>query len=382
MEVLHPPVESTVMNGRCLFDLVQLYTRHPRQLSRMSKRKNHHFVPQFYFRRFSVDERSICVLPRSSGKAIRTASIKAQASKDWFYGSDEIEALLGRIEGESSKALRALAEQRNPIDIPPEHVETLFIWLTLQRSRTEAARQGSQPMHNKLLQLFLKVQLSNDDSLTEEQRTERLKEVESLSFDPAQAQAMEMEMSISVSKSLMDLQPLLLENRTNRPFIFGDSPVVLHNAFYGKVKLRGVLGYDTPGLMLSYPLGPELSFLLVDAACYRIKRARDGRVLIRDLNDVMALNKLQLHAASSCVYFHDFEYRPYVEGLWNAERAALAPHAGPVYEAPGFDADTGASLGDVVHFFQPQLPYKLRLSFLEHDVFGDAEYRFGRRSQW
>jgi len=139
----------------------------------VSKRKNHHFVPQFYFRRFSVDERSICALPRSSGKAIRTASIKAQASKDWFYGSDDIEALLGRIEAESSKALRALAEQYNPIDIPLEHVDNLFVWLTLQRSRTDAARQGSKPMQDKMLQLFLSVEIANDESLTEDQRAER-----------------------------------------------------------------------------------------------------------------------------------------------------------------------------------------------------------------
>ncbi|WP_175720170.1 DUF4238 domain-containing protein [Burkholderia anthina] len=347
----------------------------------MSKRKNHHFVPQFYFRRFSVDERSICALPRSSGKAIRTASIKAQASKDWFYGSDDIEALLGKIEAESSKALRALAEQHNPIDIPPEHVDSLFVWLTLQRSRTDAARQGSKPMNDKLLQLYLSVAISNDETLTEDQRAEKLKQAESLSIDPAQAQAIEMEMSITSSKILMDLQPLLLENRTNRPFIFGDSPVVLHNAFYGKVKSRGVLGYDTPGLMLSYPLGPKLSLLLVDAACYRVKRAPNGRVLVRDLNDILAINKLQLHAASSCVYFHDFKYRSYVEGLWNEERAALTPHAGPVHEAPGFDSATGDSLGDIVHFFQPQLPYTLRLSFLEHSVLGDAQYRFSRRSE-
>jgi hypothetical protein len=328
-----------------------------------------------------MDGRSICALPRGSGKAIRTASIKAQASKDWFYGSDDIEALLGRIEEESSKALRALAELHNPLDMSPEHVDNLFVWLSLQRSRTDAARQGSKPMNDKLLQLHLSMEITGDESLTEDQRTEMLKEIESLSSDPVQAQVVEMEVSITASEALMDLQPLLLENRTNRPFIFGDSPVVLHNAFYEKVKLRGVLGYDTPGLMLNYPLGPALSLLLLDAACYRVKRAPRGRVLVRDLNDVMALNKLQLHAASSCVYFHDFKYVPYVEGLWNEERAALAPHAGPVHEAPGFDTATGDSLGDIVHFFQPMLPYKLRLSFLEHDVLGDTEYRFSRRSQ-
>jgi hypothetical protein len=347
----------------------------------MSKRKNHHFVPQFYFRRFSRDERSICALARSSGKTIPTASIKAQASKDWFYGSDEIETFLGQIEGESSKALRALAEQNNPTHVSPECVDKILVWLSLQHARTDAARQSNKPMHDKVFQLHLSVEVANDASLTEEQRAEKLKEIESLSFDSTKAQAVQMDISITASKALLDLQPLLLENRTNRPFIFGDAPVVLHNAFYGKVKLRGVLGYDTPGLMLNYPLGPELSLLLVDAACYRVKHAPKNRVFIRDLNDVMALNKLQLHAASSCVYFHDFKYDPYVKSLWSQERAALTPHAGPVVEAPGFDATTGEPLGDIVHFFQPLLPYKLRLSFLEHDVFGDTEYQFSRRSQ-
>lgn len=347
----------------------------------MSKRKNHHFVPQFYFRRFSADERSICVLPRCSGSAVRTASIKAQASKDWFYGSDEVEALLGRMEGDSSRALRALAEQRDPTHLPAEHLDVLFTWLGVQRARTEAARQLSKPMNDKMLQMFLEVQVGNDESLTDDQKLEKLKELTPVSSNAAWAQAVEMEMAIRSSRSLMDLAPLLLENRTNRPFIFGDSPVVLHNAFYEKVKHRGVLGFDTPGLLLSYPLNQRLSLLLVDEECYRIKRTLDSRVLVRDLNDVMALNKLQLHAASSCIYFHDFQYAPYVKALWLQERTALRSHTSPVYEAPGIDATTGEVLGDVVHFFQPLLPYKLRLSFLDHEVLGDAEYRFRRRSQ-
>lgn len=347
----------------------------------MSNRKNHHFVPQFYFRRFSADGRSVCVLPRISGKPIRTASIKAQASKDRFYGSDEIETLLGRIEEKSSHALRALAEQHNPLEIPIEHVSTLFVWLALQRSRTDSARQRNQPMSDMLLRLFLSTEIGNDESLTADEREQRLTDVESLSMDPVQAQLTEMQVSIESSRILKDLKPLLLENRTNRPFIFGDSPVILHNAHYEKVKSRGVLGYGTPGLLLSYPLGPHLSLLLLDDACYRVKRERGGRILLRELRDVMALNKLQLHAASSCVYFHDFKYAPYVESLWRDERAAFAPHAALVHEAPGYDADTGHPIGNIVHSYQPLLPYKLRLSFLEHDVFGDADYQFTRRSQ-
>ncbi|MFC4927907.1 DUF4238 domain-containing protein [Delftia deserti] len=346
----------------------------------MAQRKNHHFVPQFYFRRFSLDERSICVLTRETGQTIRCASIKAQASRDRFYGSDEVEKFLGKVEGESSLALRVLSGLQDPTDLPDEHLGVLLPWLALQRTRTETARQTSKPMNDMILRLFLEAEIGNDEYLTQEQKAERFNQLEEVSSDAVQSQIMEMDLAIGASGRLSDLEPLLLENRTNRPFIFSDSPVVLHNACYESVKWRGVLGFESPGLLLSYPLSPKLSLLLVDQACYRIKGAPKGRVHIRDLNDIRALNKLQIHSSSSCTYFHDFEFASYVKNLWEQEREVMKAHGASVNEAPGFDSVSGESLGDIVHSFQPLLPIKLRLSFLQSLVGGDEEYRFVPRS--
>lgn len=115
--------------------------------------------------------------------------------------------------------------------------------------------------------------------------------------------------------------------------------------------------------------------------CYDIKGVRDFQIQVRDLADISALNKLQLHAASSCVYFHDASVSRYVAQLWADERKLLEQRAGTVIEAPGFDSATGEPLGDIFHSFEPQLPYRLRLSFLRHDVIDDRQYRFSRRSQ-
>ena len=54
----------------------------------MSALRNHHFVPQFYFRRFSTDGKSICLLTRATGKTVRQATIKGQASKIGYYGDE------------------------------------------------------------------------------------------------------------------------------------------------------------------------------------------------------------------------------------------------------------------------------------------------------
>jgi hypothetical protein len=58
----------------------------------MSALRNHHYVPQFYFRRFSGDQKSICLLTRSTGKTVPRAPIKGQASKIGYYGDEEVES--------------------------------------------------------------------------------------------------------------------------------------------------------------------------------------------------------------------------------------------------------------------------------------------------
>lgn len=347
----------------------------------MSVRDNHHYVPQFYFRYFSTDSKSICLLHRANGATIQQASIRGQASKSKFYGRDEIERALGDIEGACSSALRKLIEHRDPVRLDAQDVTLILTWLALQRSRTMAARHMGQPMHDKMLKLYLEMAISNDSELSENQRKEVLSSLDSVAANPVQSQLMDMKVAMEAAASLSDLHPILLVNRTNRPYIFSDAPVVLYNGYYRNVKLRGVLGFDTPGLMVFFPIGSSLLLMLLDAACYRVRHLRDHQIQVRELNDVVSLNKLQIHAASACIYFHDFRFAPYVAELWRQERAALAEHAGTVVEAPGFEAQSGNPIGDIVHSFQPQLPFVLALSFLQYEVLGDDRCQFERRSE-
>lgn len=321
------------------------------------------------------------MLQRETGKTFSQASIKSQASKNRFYGNDTIEAALGTLEGVCSAALRELVVMRNPMLATSEQIELVLVWIALQRSRTEAARQASKTAQDKMIRMMLEVQINNDATLAEESKQEMLHSLDDVESDPVQAQLMEMRMAMELAGALSDLTPLMLLNKTNRPFVFGDAPVVFYNGHYRNVQLRGALGFDTPGLMIFFPLSQNVTLALVDGACYGVNRARDHQIQIRDLRDVAALNKLQIHAASTCVYFHDAEFSNYVVQLWREEEKVLKDHAGAVVEAPGFDSATGEPLGDIVHSFQPQLPFRLGLSFLQHDVLNDHRYRFCRRSQ-
>lgn len=347
----------------------------------MTSRKNHHFVPQFYFRLFSGTDNCVHVLQRSNGRVHTKAPIKGQSCKKLFYGSDAIEEALGIMEGAAAAALKKLIELQNPMMADHEQVEVVLAWIALQRARTQAARQASQPTHDKMLRLWLEVQINNDEILGEEE-AERLREsLPDVATNPAHNQAMEMKIAMEVAGSLADLAPVMLVNRTNRPFIFGDAPVVFYNAYYRNVVDRGVLGMDTPGLMVFFPLSPKLTLALLDINQYSVKRVRNNRVYLYDLQDVAALNKLQIHSASTCIYFHEESMSRYVSHLWRDEYKVLSNHQGKVIEAPGFDSATGKPLGDILHTFQPQLPYRLKLSFLRYEEADHMDYQFSRRSE-
>jgi hypothetical protein len=347
----------------------------------MTTRKNHHFVPQFYFHFFSGDENCINVLHRATGRVHTKAPIKGQACKKLFYGSDTIESALGIMEGAASTALTRLIELQNPMLADHEQIEVVLAWIALQRARTQAARQADQLAQDKMLRLWLELQINNDETLDDEKARELRDSLHEITSDPIQNQAMRMKVAMEMAGAMDDLSPIMLVNKTNRPFIFGDAPVVFYNAYYRNVVDRGVLGMDTPGLMVFFPLGPKVTLALVDSACYTVNRVRNHQIQLRDLRDVAALNRLQIHAASTCAYFQDEAMARYITHLWEEERKSLNDHAGKVVEAPGFDVDTGEALGDILHTFEPQLPYHLRLSFLGYQEADERQYQFSRRSE-
>lgn len=345
----------------------------------MADGANQHYVPQFYFRGFSADGRSICVLNRADGSTIPVASIRGQASKKYFYGDAEAEKRLQTNDGAFSSAIKRLREHTNFEDFSAEDYYLLLQNIMLQKARTMSARSRSKAMQDRLLQLHLEMRVHADELLDEDTRKEFLRFAGKAEANPKQYQTLEMSIALDCVDSLLDLLPVVLENRTNRPFIFGDAPVVFINPRLRRIRLRGVLGAETPGLLILYPLSPTHQVALIDCGAYSVKRLQSSVLRVRDLPDISALNRLQIQNASSAVYFHNYSHAPYVAALWQQERARLADNRGVVEEAPGFDQN-GDPMGDIFHSFEKQLPMIPRLSFLDYTEIPASEYRFTRRA--
>lgn len=348
----------------------------------MSKKSNQHYVPQFYFRLFSKDARSICVFNRKNGASCNAASIKGQASKHKFYGSQEIENAFSELEGIFSSTLRALVSCTDLREMSEGDRLLMLQAITFQRARTLSSRNSSQPMNDRLMKLWLEAEINKNENLSDEQKLEYISSLELFDVDPLRFHLQEIKVSLEQAHLLGDLTPVLLDNRTNRPFIFSDAPAVFHNAHYGDVKLRGVLGFTTPGLQVFFPLSESRVLMLLDSRRYLLKKLRPGNVIhVRELRDVYAINSLQIHSAATAIYFADYKYAEYVKAIWAKERMKLSENLVAVVEAPCFDHD-GAPHGDIVHSFAPMLPVSMKLSFLEHEILGDDEYSLAERGAY
>lgn len=347
----------------------------------MSNYSNQHFVPQYYFRYFSKDGKSICLLNRNNGATIESASIKGQASKKNFYGNDEVEQTLSKIDTAFNNALNQL--RINPCfeNCSAENYSLLLQNILLQKSRTLSARNKSKASEDKLLQLFWECEVKNDDSLNEKTKNDFLEYISCFEANPKQYQLVEMSVALESIKHLGDLLPVFLNNKTDIPFIFGDAPVVFLNPFLKNVKRRGVLGAQTPGLIIIFPLDDKNCIMLIDKINYRIKNLCSSVLPIKNLKDISALNKLQIHNATNSVYFSDYNHSGYVSELWRQEKRRLVEHKGYVNTAPGFNQD-GQLLGDIYHFFEKQLPFIPKFSFLKYQMLAEMKYRFTRRKEY
>lgn len=344
----------------------------------MSKKANQHYVPQFYFRFFSEDGKSICVIKRETGEFFPAAPIKGQASRHKFYGEADIENTFSTLEGVFSGALRILKECADLNSVSEDNYLLILQAIMFQRARTLASRKCMQPVYNNLMRLFVQSEIEQNQQMSDEQKDEFISDLDNFELHRLKGHLVQIQTSIENAHHLGDLVPILVENKTNRPFIFSDSPVIFHNGYYENVKHRGVLGMSPPGLQVIFPISETRLLLLIDIKKYEIKRLRKGNIIhIRELGDVASFNRLQLHSASSAAYFGNFKYANYVHSLWLEEKRRLSDNLANIVEAPCLDSSEECN-GEIIHSYTPQLPVQFKLSFLKHEILNDI-YHFERR---
>ena len=351
----------------------------------MTDRVNQHFVPQYYFRQFSANRRTIGTLLTQTGRVITHAPIKGQCARKNFYGSKKLEALFSRLEARQCQATRAALEIAYYADAPffsGEELADFFYAITFQRGRAAVEIDKHAPAAEKIYLEMFKQNLMHRNDI--DNVDEMIKQIDagnvSVTEPPHEAIRRSLSIFLESTVGITDLNLHLLRNRTDYPFIFSDAPVVFYNTHCRNVRNRGVLGLQCPGLQIFYPLNPWTLALLLDGDKYRGPFTEHLQYDVVRRSDVSQLNALQLHHSLNAVYFGDPRDESYIVDLWNCHRTTLSTPRAECTIGADFLVDGERPDGDIIQLWEPQLDYELNLSFIECDQVPEQDYVFAPRS--
>lgn len=316
---------------------------------------DNHFVPQFYLRYWSSDEKSTNLFNFRRMLAIPDASIKGQCQRHNFYSfAPKLEAALANLEGETAEVVRTLNAAG---DVPRHGSEdwlTLLRYIGFQKLRTSSANYMSEVFADQIARLWVDAAAEYGGSAPE---VENWKSIRPL--------AIAMSVIGQLLEVASDLRMHLFVNETTRQFLTSDDPVVMHNQYCEGITYLGVSGWSNSGVQVFFPLSPRALLLLFDPSIYKVGRSHRGSTATRisDEESVMQLNSLQIMNAQHNVYFASFA-DPEKAMRECRSLAARRPKTRYTFvEAEGVEADGKEST--IMHGYEPLLPIRLTISAIK-----------------
>ncbi len=349
----------------------------------MGKRINQHFVPQFYFRQFSGGANCIQAFFPNQSRIVRNAPIKGQCASGRFYGDDEAETVLSKLEGQYSAALHSMilaAWSDDPVSkITPSALNSIFESIMVQRSRTRSEVNNSMARAAALTLEALKHHLRMSSEPEDHHALSLLNtHPHELEMNGPATALQNIAVALLTADILSDLDFCIIRNQTELPFIFCDSPVIFHNTYYHNVKHRGVLGAAAPGLQIFLPLNSTLVLMLYDPAKYECSYHNNACVDVISKYDISQINALQIHGFDQAIYFEDHAQYSYVMELWEAHRPSRRIEKKHLHEHDDWLLD-GKSVKGLLHQFEPLHNIRLNLSFLTCSPIDEKDYQPGKR---
>jgi hypothetical protein len=331
----------------------------------MTTHKEHHYVPQFYFRNFSHHPKhtTIHALLKRLGIVKFDVSIKKQGKRHKLYLTQEIETAISQIESGMSNCFRSII--LNVADFPELRAsQPIFHQMAcaflLQAGRTPAR---GERYHNTILPLFEEwtiSQLLADPRTPSEFREDLDRDGLRIDYDYRHDVLNMTHLALIAPILFFDMTMTLLVNATPLPLIFSDSPAISTNLLLWNSRgLQGIAGYGSRGLIAFMPLCERLALMFFDGGAYSLRSPATNPVYLNAIADVGLLNAFQLLAADDVIYFGDKCAKDYIERLYAAHHHAFGEQVMVTRKA---QTEDGRS--ELVHYFERVSPLRPDFSFL------------------
>ena len=257
----------------------------------MAEKKKQHYVPKFYLRLFTADNKMLAVQNIATKKILYPVPYDDHCYKDYFYGKDGVwENQLSDMETEWSIVIKKVLNKEVLTALDVESIKKFALY---QRQRTLAEENHSIQAKKALLVEHLKVFLANKGLDYDEETVEKIclqhaKE----SITPAES----LQFAIDCLKVIDDLSIITIEYNTKQKLISSDVPVISINPFHLQT-----IGYGCMGLIMLFPISPHHLIVLYDAKMYPHYSGKQYVTLTNE-NEVLNLNVLQLISAEKILF--------------------------------------------------------------------------------
>jgi len=273
----------------------------------MGQRKKHHYIPQFYLKKFCLEEEGKLIGLYNISKEIFVpgAQIRHQACEKYLYGTtDEFEQDLSVLENYSSQIINIMLKSFLP---PPEKSNAYAIlkrFLLYQMYRTIKAGIETETTINKAFQEYIKF-LKKD-----------LKDWKDIVLKHENPTLLSLAYSYKMVPIMDFLSCKLLVNLSELPFITSDNPVVKYNQYMeNKGHEFGSTGIASKGLQIFFPIHPRMMVCLYDPFVYKYGEKNKLSIVTESISEVHQLNSLQFIYSESQLFFNHFIIKEYIEML-------------------------------------------------------------------
>jgi hypothetical protein len=269
----------------------------------MPERKNQHYVPQFYFRGWTDNEK-VPVFHIENKQEYRPTSISNLCSEDYFYGSTEVEEATDDIEDFHARIIQKLRKTMNFRLLDDDELYNFCIFVLYLKSRTKHTKKEvdylTDMMAKELIKMNVEAGLADD---------EILKHIDDFKITDDSIHMRTILHALTGTELILDLEVALLINNTENEFFFSDHPVAFDNQMYKNGQDRFLYGLQSRGLQIYLPLSGNVCVLLYDEMCYSVNYSnhRARRVIVNSEETVQGLNDFQAITAGEFIFYQSSE---------------------------------------------------------------------------
>ena len=259
----------------------------------MSVQKNdkrrQHYVPKFYLRNFSPNNKSIGLYRFIEGKIIERASIKDSFWKEYFYGEDaSVENKLAEYERKWNNIISSVIEREQ---LPDNEKELVLLRFFILITSARTWKRGNQ-INKEVTGLIKKLLEMEEPTLF------NTSIAEGLSIRMANPSLLFINSAQQILPSMIDLEMDVLINKSAINYITSDNPTVFCNQLFLEKSLTRGYGWGEHGIQFIVPISPKIAICMYDSEVYKMNKN-----IISSIDTINKLNELFMNNADESIVF-------------------------------------------------------------------------------